>query len=499
MQITKKPISVLETIALGYLFIPIFVFMLSWIKLWISIPLVALILIVLCKTLFDKKSAENDLGIRITPQLIIYSVICFVLVLLLSYFIGEGGFTPQPFDSIKHNYILKDLIDNSWPVRYELQGEKGVLCYYIAGYLMPALFGKLTSSFDSASAFSAVWHSIGMFIAILVLYKSLGAKKKPAYLLLIFLVIMLFAPFNALMQFLYMFIYPDRTVTALHFQWISEDIYVQLSSNLTSLRYVFPQFVPSLIVIALLFRYRKRYDMWALLVSPLLSFSVFAFVGTAGLMMLLFLFDMIKDKNAKSSLRSIISLENISGVISAVIFLLYLAGNIMQTKPSGAEISLKLVDYSELPLVLLLHEIAWGLWLIFLFKTNKKEPLLWAVSICLFIFPFLEFGHYNDLCIRGSMPALISMCYLLAKELTARFSSDKKRLIPIAAIFIALLLSGGFSVLEEMHLPLNKSILSQEYYWDEYNNSLEFYTEYEWTKYQYINWEENSLSNFILQ
>ena len=151
MQITKKPISVLETIALGYLFIPIFVFMLSWIKLWISIPLVALILIVLCKTLFDKKSSENDLGIRITPQLIIYSVICFVLVLLLSYYIGEGGFTPQPFDSIKHNYILKDLIDNSWPVRYELQGEKGVLCYYIAGYLMPALFGKLTSSFDSAS------------------------------------------------------------------------------------------------------------------------------------------------------------------------------------------------------------------------------------------------------------------------------------------------------------------------------------------------------------
>ena len=63
--------------------------------------------------------------------------------------------------------------------------------------------------------------------------------------------------------------------------------------------------------------------------------------------------------------------------------------------------------------------------------------------------------------------------------------------------WIAALLSS--SVLEEMHLPENKSALSQVYYWDEYNSSLEFYTEYDWTRYQYINWEENALSNFILR
>ena len=496
---TKKTTSILETIALGYLFIPIVIFMLSWLKIWISIPVVVFLLFVTSRILFDKRAAENDPGLKISPRFIVFSVICFVLILLLSYFLGAGGFTAQPFDSIKHNFILKDLIEQSWPVRYEMQGEKGVLCYYIAGYLVPALIGKLTSSFDAASACSAVWHAIGIFIAILVFYKSLGNKRKPAYLLLIFLVFMLFSPFNAMMQFIYMFIYPERTVTALHFQWISEDINVQLSSNLTLLRYVFPQFVPAIIVTALMSKYRKRYDIWALLASPLLSYSVFAFIGIVELMLILFLFDMIKDKNFKQSLKSILSLENLAGVISALVFLLYLAGNILQTKPAGAENTLKLVDYSELPLVLLLHELAWGLWILFLFKTNKKEPLLWAVSVCLFIFPFFEFGHYNDLCIRGSMPALICLCFLLAKELINAADPVKKRLLSIAAIVIALLLSGGFSMLEEMHIPENKSILSQVYYWDEYDNSLEFYTEYDWTKYQYINWEENSVSNFILR
>ena len=248
-----------------------------------------------------------------------------------------------------------------------------------------------------------------------------------------------------------------------------------------------------------MFRLRKKYDKWALIASPLLSFSVFAFLGIVELMLMLFLFDMIKDKNVKKSLKSILSLENIAGIISASMFLLYLAGNIMQTKPAGAENAFKLVDYSELPLVLLLHEIAWGLWLVFLFKTNKKEPLLWTVSICLFLFPFFEFGHYNDLCIRGSMPALICLCFILAKELIDALGSVNKRLLPVAGIIIALLLSGGFSVLEEMHLPENKSALSQVYYWDEYNSSLEFYTEYDWTRYQYIDWEENALSNFILR
>ena len=497
----KKPTYVIETVALGYLFIPIILFMLFWIKLWISVPVVVFTVFALYKLLFDKGSAESSPKIRLSSSFVVYSVICFALILLLLYFLGLGGFTEQPYDSTKHNFILKDLIDYSWPVRLGTSGDKGVLCYYVAGYIIPALAGKISSSFDVASAFSVIWHAIGINIAILVLYKNVTnnkGKDKPVYLLYIFFVIMLFAPFNAFMQFLCIFIYPDQPIPSIH--WISDSINVSFSSVLTSLRYVYPQFVPTLIVISLLFRMRKRYDKWALIVSPLIAFSAFSFIGTVELLLILFIMDLIKDKNIKNTLKSILSLENIAGIISAVLFLLYLAGNIMQSKPAGARTGLSFIDYGEFPLVLILQELSWGLWIIFLFKSNKKEPLLWAASICLFIFPFIEVGRFNDLCTRGSMPALLCLCILLIKQLTGVLERSRKRLLPLTAIILALLLSGAFFIPEEFHFPdSSKGILTPEYNWWGFDNSLEFYTMNDWTRYQYVCWEENPLTDFILR
>ena len=497
---SKKPTSVLETVALGYLFIPIVVFMLSWIKVWISIPVAVLTAIALFKVLFGENS-ESNLKIKISYSFVIYSVICFALILLLSYFLGQGGFTEQPYDATKHNFILKDLIENPWPVRFNLSVNSGTLCYYIAGYIIPAIVGKITSSFEAASLFSVIWHALGIYLAILVLYKSLINNKrqeKPVYLLCIFLVIMLFAPFNAIMQLVCFFIYPDQAIPDIH--WISDSINVSLSSNLTSLRYVYPQFVPSLIVIALLFRMRKRYDKWALIVSPLIAYSVFSFAGAVELMLFLFLMDLIKDKNLKNSLKSIISIENLAGIISASLFLLYLAGNILHPKPESARTSLILIDYSRLPLVFILQELSWGFWIIFLFSSNKKEPLLWASSICLFIFPFIEVGRFNDFCSRGSMPALLCLSVLLLYQLISILERSENRIIPLTVLILSLLLSGAFFIPAEINLPdNNKGILTPEYNWWGFDSSIDFYTMNDWTIYQYISWNDNSISNFILR
>ena len=309
---------------------------------------------------------------------------------------------------------------------------------------------------------------------------------------------MLFAPFNAIMQFLCICIYPDQPIPAIH--WISDSINVSFSSHLTSLRYVYPQFVPTLIVIALMFRMRKRYDKWALIVSPLIAFSAFSFIGAVELMLILFILDLIKDKEIKQSFRSILSIENLSGIISAVLFLLYLSGNIMQPKPESARIGLGLVEYGNFPLVLILQELSWGLWIIFLLKANKKEPLLWAASICLFIFPFIEMGRFNDLCTRGSMPALVCLCMLLIRQLLSILERSQKRLIPLTVLILALLLSGAFFIPEEFHLPdSSKGLFTPQYNWWDFDNSLEFYTMNDWTRYQYISWEENPVCNFILR
>ena len=500
MQNVKKPLSLIETVALGYLYIPIIIFMLSWLKLWLSIPVALLVLFSLYKILFNKELAADSSRIKITPSLILFSAISFAIILIMSYLLGMGGFTEQPYDATKHNFILKDLIENHWPVRFEANGVKGVLCYYIAGYIVPALFGKMASSFEAASNFSVIWHAAGFLLAILLLYKTLANKNgkgKPSYILILLFVVLLFAPFNALMQFICIYLYPDQPIASVH--WISDNINVSFVSNLTSLRYVYPQFVPTLIVTALLFRLRRNYKFWAFIVAPLIAFSVFSFIGMTGLMLIMFIWNLIKDKSVKTALRSIISIENISGVISAILFLLYLAGNIMQTKPESAKIGLSLVDYGQFPLVLLLQELSWGLWILFLFKTNKKEPVLYAASICLFILPFVEIGRFNDLCSRGSMSALICLSILVGRTLIDVLGRTQKRLLALTALIIALLLSGTFFWIAEIHLPeSDKGIMTPEYNWWGIDSSIEFYTMNEWTRYQYVNWEENSLSNFIL-
>ena len=172
----------------------------------------------------------------------------------------------------------------------------------------------------------------------------------------------------------------------------------------------------------------------------------------------------------------------------------------MQPKPESARIGLSLVDYGRFPLVLILQELSWGLWIVFLFKSNKKEPLLWAASICLFLFPFIEVGRFNDLCTRGSMPALLCLCVLLIRQLISVLERSEKRIIPLTALIFSLLLSGAFFIPEEVHLPdISKGILTSEHNWWGFNNSIEFYTMNDWTRYQYISWGENSISDFILR
>ena len=217
-------------------------------------------------------------------------------------------------------------------------------------------------------------------------------------------------------------------------------------------------------------------------------------------MLFLFLMDLIKDKNLKNSLKSIISIENLAGIISASLFLLYLAGNILHPKPESARTSLILIDYSRLPLVFILQELSWGFWIIFLFSSNKKEPLLWASSICLFIFPFIEVGRFNDFCSRGSMPALLCLSVLLLYQLISILERSENRIIPLTVLILSLLLSGAFFIPAEINLPdNNKGILTPEYNWWGFDSSIDFYTMNDWTIYQYISWNDNSISNFILR
>ena len=111
---TNKKIILLLTIA--YIYVPVFIFLLGYIKWYFAIPTIVIIFYFLLK-MYDtyQKENKNLYSIPITIGMI------FLLCLFIAIFcilLGIGGWYPQAGDWYKHNAILRDLSERNWPVYY---------------------------------------------------------------------------------------------------------------------------------------------------------------------------------------------------------------------------------------------------------------------------------------------------------------------------------------------------------------------------------------------
>jgi hypothetical protein len=88
---------------------------------------------------------------------------------------GVGGFGVQRWDWNKHNAILKDLIEQPWPVAYATGESDVALTYYVAYYLPAALAGKAVG-WPAANVVLFVWSATGTVLAFLWLVVLSGAS-----------------------------------------------------------------------------------------------------------------------------------------------------------------------------------------------------------------------------------------------------------------------------------------------------------------------------------
>lgn len=132
---TKRNIAIISSY---YLFLPLAIFLCSWVKVGIGIPL-TIILCVLPLFLF-KNIKGNSVSGTITQETIIL-VIVFGWVLLS----GIGGYVWQNrWDHIFRNVVFEDLSYQTWPV----QNGNSVLTYYIGFWLPSALISKVTNNIE---------------------------------------------------------------------------------------------------------------------------------------------------------------------------------------------------------------------------------------------------------------------------------------------------------------------------------------------------------------
>lgn len=482
-----KKLEWLKIFSYLYLYVPIILFLVFWIKPYFSIPTIALLGVCLYR-IFKMNSEDEKLKLNLAFSLSTFVV--FVLILIWCIYSGQGGFNFQHSDWQKHNVLLNDLINKKWPVNYHMDGRHGVMSYYVGFYLIPALIGKATS-FNVAQLVMLVWTALGILILVLNLYKNYGNNQVKNLFLILFGLI-LFGTFIYILSSIYRTWNPNNFNNGLGTDtgdYFSYDLTIQYSTNITQLCYVFSQMVPTGVATFLFMRNIDNKAMWGIICIPLILYSSFTFVGLGLLMLLMLIYDLISNrKNIKHILKDLLSLNNVFAIISGLVLFLYILGNVLQSKPTSAGMNFEFINFRQDLIGFVIFQLSWILWILILLKYEKHNMVMWCASLILFVLPFFKYGEANDLCMRVSMPALFILNFIVIKNMICRY---KKNSSYSKLIFLLLLLTGLGPMAQLKGNPWKNIIEDKHVYNMPFKQGPDFFNNGDNVKYQYVDWNAN--------
>jgi hypothetical protein len=385
------------------------------------------------------------------------AVIILVSIVLLAIS-GVGGFGHQDSDWLKHNGILKDLVERPWPVVYRLGGQDVPLVYYVAYYIPAATIGKL-GGWTLTNWALAAWTLAGLILAM-AWFLVLVRRASFAVLLLFVMFSGLDVVGRALVTPVVAAIRPEVSL-ALIWDHIEQWSWAwQYSSNLTLLFWV-PHHAlagwigTGMLIHMILVPPRKTHSLF--LWSTTALWSPFVTIGLAPFLLVELA---TVDGPLRKRLVRYMSLPSLCGlVLLAVIGLFYsaklypispvLAGDI----PHGFVLSFAPDTQAQViacVLMLVFCVLEFGLYGLLVQpadasrETRSRALLLMALG-CLLLFPVYQYGASNDLVMRSSIPALYVLAVFLGRALSGRSLGASRRVV-----LIALLLLGAMTPLIEL-------------------------------------------------
>ncbi len=487
-----------------YIYIPIFLFVLGWYKWYISIPLVCGLLYVLIRIFIQDrkdKSSYNAVCFGISVPDIISSVIVVVILFLWCIASGQGGYVMQTGDWEKHNTVLNVLTTNPWPVRGNFDGREGVLTYYIAGYLVPAVCGKLHGGFLTAQLVTLFW-TWGGLILIMHLVTDVLQLKNPWLKIAVVPAFALFSSFSVMLSTIYGQVVPgDLYFNPTHF--LSNSILVQFTSNILNLSWVYPQALAGWLLTLMLIKDVKRIDRWGVIIAPAVIYSTFVFVVLLAFAAMLLLFkeneNLVKGTEIKGLLKDVFDRANIITIVLASTFVWYLMGSILQDKNGYKDMGYSLIDYRGHLRTFIFLSLMWALWGLLLIKKEYDNFIFYAASLMFFMLMMGKMGFFNDLCMRGSLVPVTVYSVLVIKNLLD--DNNDKWYRVLLGVFLLLNSLGGVCELIGLVKACGINFEETE---RGYNSISEFVAMLGRDKlmlmsYQYVNWEPDGFVRFLLK
>lgn len=444
----RKIDKICHILAVCYIALPFLIFVIGWLRWYISVPVVVLVAFAVFQFLhFNNVVHCNGLCKKNLPLILGIIAIVFFWV----YLSGIGGFVYQNTDHGARNAIFRVLVSEQWPVNIEMaDGTSRSLIYYIGFWLPASVVGKIWG-IQAGFCFQALWAVLGI---CLVLYYIFTIYKKVSIGPLLLLVF--FSGLDCVGGYLAGNVYKFYE----HLEWWANPY--QYSSMTTQLFWVFNQALPIWLIIMLMY-VQKQNRYIVLILSLAMLPSTIPFVGAipfAIYFMVKNIWQYRRSNTDKRWIRDVFSYANVvGGGLIGLISFGYLIGNQSGNNLASSSQAISNNDYNaSLMIYVMFILLEVGIYILFLYKYQKKNPLFYIIIGCLLIIPLFRVGYGSDFCMRASIPALILLMLMCLQSYTEALKN--KKYIYIGAL-TAVLIIGAITPLHEINRAINKTIYYQ--------------------------------------
>ena len=446
----KVSVGLLKFMSVLFIALPFYPFFLGWLRLEIGIVLSILLTV----GLFFYAKTRNYKQFQQISTLHFFGIFCIIFVFVA--FSGTGGFGFQVADYLKQNVVTRDLMQQSWPISYQLEGKTVYLAHYLGYYILaPTLVGHL--GWGAVNLFNFGFTFLGFLISSFWLCRFANNFKVSFGLFFVF--------FGGITSISFLILHGSNSVQVLietiktngHFFWLNAWDTIPLTYLGTSeqLRWSPQHTVPCGVLMGLLLndwlidddvRYSPFYLSLLALWSPLVL------IGFAPFLLIILI---------QKGFHPILNSTNffIAPVIFFVVAMMLLSLEV-GSFPShfilnyentiGNDLSRKIGVYCWF---LVMEVGVWWLpvYLILRKRLASTENLvLIFTGILLSLIPLYRYGLWNDWCGRVSFPALFILFAFVWKafsETTVRWQ----------AVLIGILVMGSMTPLAQFAGSLRMS------------------------------------------
>jgi hypothetical protein len=425
----SAPLDALDRIAIGYMVLPLLLFLAGWMQWWVALPLLGC-----CAFALRPLIARWPARVAKLPVTPLHWGVAVGAGCVWAILGGVGHFFFSNADWHVRDAVLHDLVVSSWPVGYGLRdGMESLLRAPVAYYLPAALIGKILGVYAAHLAL-LLWTAAGCSL-FLTQVLSL-TPSRPRAVLIVTAVIVLFSGLDIVGSLLNdgPRFRSDWNITT-HLEWWAGKY--QYSSMTTQLFWVPNHALGGWITMGLLFRNERRVALDALLPIVVVALALWSPLTAVGVVP----FVLLKLGNSVFRQHSLTALAPgvwgpaliVGGVVGA--FLVLDSGGIPSGLSTSGQIADVAMDLAQQAQFFLLEAGLMGAALLWL----RRSPQTVLALVILALLPLANFGPANDLVMRASIPSLVALAIgaalALVKDDTDSRDLRKKMLL------------GGFLVL----------------------------------------------------